>query len=184
MANYRKKSGAGFIGFEFLGIDALKNAFQGVTVAMRDRILKSAVQAGAKILVSPIRSATPKAAKLFGKQAIKNPPGTLRKATTMVYRKYKGGDLHMELVGFRRPQGSIAPILERGTVERLRTTQSLGFDAAKGYTPYRGVQASTGRVPAMPWVGPVFERLKQSVLQIEREEIIAGLDVEKRKASK
>lgn len=156
---------SGFIGITLIGEEELQEAFQNVVTGMRNRVLKRAVTKAGRVMVSPLRAATPRAAQLFGKQAARNPPGTMKKSTGIVFRKYRGGDIQSVYVGHRWPKGAAAHLYEAGTSERM---------TSDGHR--------TGAMPSVPFMAPVYARLRGQIQDTLRDEITIGLGIERTRA--
>lgn len=147
------------VGMDLEGGADLTNALLEIPRKFRKQALSRAIDRAAQVFVSPMRQATPKAKQIFGKQATKNPPGTLRKATGKVVRTYRGGNVTAAYIGHKWPGGAAAHLLEKGTQERR--TRSGKF---------------RGRVVARPFFRPVFEQYKQRAMAALRDGLEDGLE--------
>ena len=127
------------------GADELSNELLKVNQFARGGVITRAMRKAARVMVPPLRRATPKSSPgdKSAKAAAKNPPGTLRKATGLVVRQYKGGRIKMVFIGHRWPKGAAAHLVDQGTKERFTKT---------------GRRA--GKVTAANFVLPIFDQFK------------------------
>jgi hypothetical protein len=116
--------------------------------------------------VGPLRRATP---KRKGKRALgknKNKPGTLRKSTGVVQRKYKGGALQAAYVGHRWPKGAAAHLVDAGTKQR-QTKRGL----------------NRGMVAPRRFFNSAIDPHRQQVMETMRRELEAGIEAAANKAA-
>lgn len=114
--------------------------------ALREHLSRQAIEAGAQMLVPPIREAAPRGRT-----------GNLKKSVGYVIRNYEGGVI-VAVIGPQVPAGAHGPIVEDGTKRR---ETSRGFNR--------------GEMPANPFVVPTFERYKSQAELVMASVIASGL---------
>ena len=158
------------------GADTLSRAFDDLRASMKRRITKRAITKAARVVVPPLRRATPKArvypkGSLSRPAAAKNPPGTLRKSTGLAFRKYRGGAIQSAYIGHRWfMKGFAAHLVDAGTKQRFTTG---------GKSKKAGI--SSGRVEGRRFFKPVWDAHKSQVHNTLQSELQAGLLAEVRK---
>ncbi len=151
---------------ELRGADELSNALLELPRGLRNSTLRKAVNKAARIMVPPLRRATPRSKK--GTKSPKaTPPGTLRKSTGIILRKYRGGMIQAAYIGHRWPKGAAAHLRERGT--KARKTK-------------RG--ANRGAVAPKPFFKPVYDSSKHRVQRTMREQLTKGIAEAREKAAR
>lgn len=155
------------IRLELRGADELSNTLREVDIFFRGTVVQKAVKKAARVLVSPLRRATPKSKKKFGKQAAKNPPGTTRKSTGVVFRKYKYGGIQAAYVGHRWPKGAAAHLIDQGTADRFRKNRKRGY---------------TGHIEGRKFFKAAVDPLRTTVQATMRRELRLGIEEAKHKA--
>lgn len=151
---------------ELKGADELSNAFLSIPQSMRRSVLTKAVTKASRVMVGPLRRATPKRSdkRLLGRS--KNPPGTMRKATGLVVRKYRGGAIAAAYIGHRWPKGAAAHLVAKGTTDRQTK---------------KGVR--TGKVTGSNFFEPVVQAHKGQVAATMKSELAIGLEAAREKAA-
>lgn len=168
----------GGLSISLQGADTLSKAFDDLRASMKRRITKRAITKAARVVVPALRRATPKAGvypkgSLSRPAAQKNPPGTLRKSTGLVFRKYRGGAIQGAYIGHRWfMKGFAAHLVDAGTQER--------FTTGKKSKP-AGIRS--GRVVARKFFKPVWDAHKSQVQHVLQAELQAGVLAEVRKLS-
>jgi hypothetical protein len=151
------KAARNVVRFDLKGADELSKSMLAVPRYMRTQVLKKAVNKAGRIMVPPLRRATPKSKR--GSKSPKAPPsGGMRKATGIVLRKYKGGALQSAYVGHRWPAGAAAHLVDQGT--KVRQTK-------KGY--------NRGRVEGRKFFNPVVQAHRSQVNATLKQELATGL---------
>lgn len=160
-----------------LGADELSQAFSEVRDSMKRQVTRRAVGKAAQVVVPALRRATPKSKKGDKSKAAaaKNPPGTTRKSTGRVARKYKGGAVQSQFIGHRWPKGAAAHLVEGGTKERYR----------KGKLTKSGSVSSgrSGKVVARRFFKHVWDSNQSKVHDTLQRELAAGLEAAREKAA-
>ncbi len=147
------------MGISLQGSQQLIDNMSELKNAMRRGILQKAVRKAGRTLVPSLRSATPKSLDKFGKQAARNPSGTLRKSTGLVVRKYKGGSVASAYVGHRyKKGGQAAHLVDAGTADR---------QTKKGF--------NRGRIVGAQFFRPVWQAGKSRAATEMKNEIALGL---------
>lgn len=148
-----------FVRLQLQGADELSNALIGLPNHLRQGVLLTAVRKAGRVMVPPLRRATPKSKRKYGKQAVRNPSGTLRKSTGIVVRKYRRSTLiAAAYIGHRWPKGAAAHLNELGSKER-RTKQG----------EFRG------RMPGKLYFRPVKQQCRGEVQRVMRDELSKGI---------
>lgn len=155
------------ITMQLTGVDEFGSALTSIADGMKRRVLKRAVAKGSQVLVGPVRSATPKSKKKFGKAAAKNPSGTTRKSTGRIARTYKGGAIQAGYVGHRWPKGAAAHLVDQGTTDRFRKGRRRGY---------------SGFVAPRKFFEQAVNPKRELVMSTMQHELSAGLEIERQKA--
>ena len=150
---------------ELHGADELGAALLELPRGLRNTTLRRAINKAGRVMVPPLRRATPKSRK-GSKSSKATPSGTLRKSTGIVLRKYKGGMIQAAYIGHRWPKGAAAHLVEKGT--KVRKTK-------------RG--ANRGAMPGHPFFNPVYKANRTRMHRTMREELAKGIEAAREKAA-
>ncbi len=153
---------------ELRGADALSNALLELPRGLRNSALRKAINKAGRVMVPPLRRATPRSRKGAKSRsaAARNPPGTLRKSTGIVLRKYKGGLIQAAYIGHRWPKGAAAHLVEGGSKQR-RTR--------RGHN--RGI------MPKARFFRPVYDTYRNKMYSTMREELAKAIEQARQKAA-
>jgi len=149
---------------QIFGVDELIYSFNLLTAGIQQRVLKQVVAKGARVMVSPLKAATPRS-RSKGRGA-KNPSGTMRKSVGIVTRKYKGGGLWMAFAGHRWPKGAAAHLVEFGSKQRFTKSG-----------------AARGAAMPFPFFRPVYAANKSRMMDAMREAMKVGIETEGARAA-
>jgi hypothetical protein len=148
----------GAIGMKLEGADELQSSFDVLSNAVRFQVLQKAVRKAGRVMVAPLRRATPKSPQ--GSKSPKAPPsGGMRKSTGVIVRKYKGGTVADAYIGHRWPAGAAAHLIDAGTTERK---------TKKGF--------NRGRVIARRFFNPIYGSSKTQMESTLKHELIEGIE--------
>lgn len=150
---------------ELIGADELSKALAAVPFVMQRQALVKAVRKAGRIMVPPVRRATPKSPK-GSKSPKADPPGTMRKSTGIAIRKYRRGATVSAYVGHRWPKGAAAHLVDQGTV--IRQTKD---------------GRNRGRVVPRGFFNPVVRSYSAQTRSTLLAELASGLEVAREKAA-
>jgi hypothetical protein len=146
-----------------VGATELVSAMKFLTQAVQNQVITKAVNKAGRIMVPPLRRATPKSK---GKRGGTHVSGTMRKSVGIAVRTYKTRGVAIGFVGHRWPAGAAAHLIEGGT--KSRTTK-------KGQ--------NRGAVKASPFFRPVWEQCRQKVASELNRQLADGIEKARSKAA-